>query len=94
MFENKILGMKKALEDKVEIEWIDAYEMESGWHDLKDAEKITPLTVFSLGYVVKDTKEFIIISADIGRKGDSDCGRVQVIPKPWVKKIKLLWKNF
>jgi hypothetical protein len=90
MFENKILGMKKALEDKVEIEWIDAYEMESGWHDLKDAEKITPLTVFSLGYVVKDTKEFIIISADIGRKGDSDCGRVQVIPKPWVKKIKLL----
>ena len=94
MFENKILGMKKALEDKVEIEWIDAYEMESGWHDLKDAEKITPLTVFSLGYVVKDTKEFIIISADIGRKGDSDCCRVQVIPKPWVKKIKLLWKNF
>ena len=90
MFGNKILGMKKALEDKVEIEWIDAYEMESGWHDLKDAEKITPLTVFSLGYVVKDTKEFIIISADIGRKGDSDCGRVQVIPKPWVKKIKLL----
>jgi hypothetical protein len=90
MFENKILGMKKALDDKVEIEWIDAYEMESGWHDLKDAEKITPLTVFSLGYVVKDTKEFIIISADIGRKGDSDCGRVQVIPKPWVKKIKLL----
>ena len=90
MFENKILGMKKALEDKVEIEWIDAYEMESGWHDLKDAEKITPLTVFSLGYVVKDTKEFIIISADIGRKGDSDCGRVQVIHKPWVKKIKLL----
>ena len=90
MFGNKILGMKKALEEKVEIEWSDAYEMESGWHDLEDAEKITPLTVFSLGYVVKDTKEFIIISADIGRKGDSDCGRVQVIPKPWVKKIKLL----
>ena len=90
MFGNKILGMKKALNDKVEIQWIDAYEMESGWHDLEDAEKITPPTVFSLGYVVKDTKEFIIISADKGRKGDSDCGRVQVIPKPWVKKIKLL----
>jgi hypothetical protein len=90
MFGNKILGMKKALEEKVEIEWIDAYEMESGWHDLEDAEKITPPTVFSLGYVVKDTKEFIILSADKGRKGDSDCGRVQVIPKPWIKKIKLL----
>lgn len=90
MFGNKILGMKKALEDKVEIEWIDAYEMESGWHDLEDAEKITPPTVFSMGYMVKDTKEYVIICADKGRKGDSDCGRVQVIPKPWVKKIKLL----
>jgi hypothetical protein len=90
MFGNKILGMKKALEDKVEIEWIDAYEMESGWHDLEDAEKITPPTVFSMGYMVKDTKEYVIICADKGRKGDSDCGRVQVIPKPWIKKIKLL----
>ena len=90
MFGNKILGMKKALEDKVEIEWIDAYEMESGWHDLEEAEKITPPTVFSMGYMVKDTKEYVIICADKGRKGDSDCGRVQVIPKPWIKKIKLL----
>jgi hypothetical protein len=90
MFRNKILDMKKALEDKVEIEWIDAYEMESGWHDLEDAEKITPPTIFSMGYMVKDTKEYVIICADKGRKGDSDCGRVQVIPKPWIKKIKLL----
>ena len=90
MFGNKILGMKKALEDKVEIEWIDAYEMESGWHDLEDAEKITPPTVVSMGYMVKDTKEYVIICADKGRKGDSDCGRVQVIPKPWIKKIELL----
>jgi hypothetical protein len=82
--------MKKSLEDKVEIEWIDAYEMESGWHDLEDAEKITPPTVFSMGYMVKDTKEYIIICADKGRKGDSDCGRIQVIPKPWIKKIDLL----
>jgi hypothetical protein len=82
--------MKKSLKDKVEVEWIDAYEMESGWHDLEDAEKITPPTVFSMGYMVKDTKEYVIICADKGRKGDSDCGRVQVIPKPWIKKINLL----
>ncbi len=82
--------MKNVLKNKVEIEWIDAYEMESGWHDLEEAEKIKPPTVFSLGYVVKDTKEYIIISADKGRKGDSDCGRVQVIPKPWVKRIDLI----
>ena len=34
--------MKNALGNKVEIEWIDAYELGSGWHDLEDAIKITP----------------------------------------------------
>ena len=77
----------KELTEKVEIEWVDAYEMESGWHTIEEAEKATPPTVFSLGYVVKETKEFIIIAGDKGRKGDSDCGRVQVIPRNWIKKI-------
>jgi len=82
--------MKKPLEEKVEVEWLDAYEMESGWHEFEKAEKITCPTVLSLGYVVKETKESIILSADKGRKGDSDVGRVQIIPKPWVKRIKIL----
>ena len=82
--------MKNALENKVEIEWIDAYELGSGWHELEDALKTTPPKIWSLGYVVKETKEYVIISADKGRKGDSDCGRVQLIPKPWIKKIDLI----
>lgn len=82
--------MKNALENKVEIEWIDAYELGSGWHELEDALKITPPKIWSLGYVVKETKEYVIISADKGRKGDSDCGRVQLIPKPWINKINLI----
>jgi len=82
--------MKKPLEEKVEIEWLDAYEMESGWHELEEAEKITCPTVFSLGYVVKETKDSIILSADKFGKEDLDVGRVQIIPKPWVKKIKIL----
>jgi len=82
--------VKNALENKVEIEWIDAYELGSGWHELEDALKTTPPKIWSLGYVVKETKEYVIISADKGRKGDSDCGRVQLIPKPWIKKIDLI----
>ena len=79
--------MKKAWGNKVEQEWIDPYELGSGWQDLEDALKITPPKIFSLGYVVKETNDYIIISADKGRKGDSDCGRVQLIPKPWVKRV-------
>jgi hypothetical protein len=43
-----------------------------------------------MGYVLKEEKEYIILAGDVGRKGDSDCGRVQVIPKSWVKRVKLI----
>ena len=76
--------------DKVVVEWLDAYEMESGWQTIEEAKKIKPPQVFSMGYVLKETKEFIILCADIGREGDSDCGRVTVIPKSWIKKVDLL----
>jgi hypothetical protein len=78
------------LDKKVEIEWVDAFELESGWHTIQEASKMTPPTIDSLGYVVKETKEYIIICADKGRVGDSDCGRVQLIPRSWVKKVNIL----
>jgi len=80
----------KELAKKVEIQWIDAYEMESGWHTIEEAEKATTPLIFSVGYVVKETKDSITIAGDRGRKGDSDCGRVQVIPKGWIKKTTRL----
>jgi hypothetical protein len=76
--------------DKVIVEWKDAYEMESGWQTIEEAIKIRPPTIFSMGYVLKEEKEYIILAGDVGRKGDSDCGRVQVIPKSWVKRVKLI----
>jgi len=68
-----------------EVRWLDAYEMESGWHSLKDAIKITPPEVCSVGYVLQETKEYLLIAADIGSsKMDNDVGRVQVIPGQWI----------
>ena len=68
-----------------EVKWLDAYEMESGWHSLKDAMKITPPEVLSVGYVLQETKEYLLIAADIGSsKMDNDVGRVQVIPGQWI----------
>jgi len=59
--------------------------MESGWHSLKDAIKITPPEVCSVGYVLQETKEYLLIAADIGSdKMDNDVGRVQVIPGQWI----------
>jgi len=74
-----------------EIKWLDAYEMESGWQTLEDALKITPPEVSSVGYVLKETKEYIILAADIGSdKMDNDVGRVTVIPGQWILETKII----
>ena len=74
-----------------EIRWLDAYEMESGWHSLKDAIKITPPEVLSVGYVLKETKEYLLLAADIGSdKMDNDVGRVTVIPGQWIVDKKII----
>ena len=74
-----------------EVKWLDAYEMESGWQTLEDALKVTPPEVSSVGYVLKETKEYIILAADIGSdKMDNDVGRVTVIPGQWIVDIKII----
>ena len=67
------------------VRWLDAYEKESGWHSLNDALKIRPPEVLSVGYVLAETEEYLILAADIGSdKMDNDVGRVQVIPGQWL----------
>ena len=74
-----------------EIRWLDAYEMESGWLDLEEALKIKPPEVRSVGYVLKETKEYIILAADIGSNQiDKDVGRVTVIPGQWIVDKKII----
>ena len=74
-----------------EIKWLDAYEMESGWLDLEDALKIKPPEVRSVGYVLKETKEYTILAADIGSDQiDQDVGRVTVIPGQWIVDKKII----
>lgn len=74
-----------------EIRWLDAYEMESGWHSIEDALKITPPEVVSVGYVIAENDEYTIIAADLGsHKMDNDVGRVQVIPGQWIVDKKII----
>ena len=74
-----------------EIKWLDAYEMESGWLDLEDALKIKPPEVRSVGYVLKETEEYIILAGDLGSDQiDKDVGRVTVIPGQWIVNKKII----
>ena len=72
------------------IRWLDAYEHYAGWHSLKDAKKIRPKKVLSVGYVLEENKDYVLLAADIGLHKDTDVGRLTVIPGQWIiKKVKV-----
>jgi len=74
----------------VEVWWDDAKEMPSGWIEAKEEIEIIPCIVLSIGFLVKETDEYIIIAIDTHDGGHN--GRSQ-IPKGMVKKIKTLRKE-
>lgn len=73
----------------VEVVWNDASELTSGWTD--EIEKDEPQLALSVGFLVRETKEHIIIAQDLDEKGHHN-GRSQ-IPRGMVKKLKVLRKK-
>jgi len=51
-----------------EVKWLDAYEESAGWHSIEDALKMRPKPVLSVGYLLWEQKEFIILAGDIDPK--------------------------
>ena len=51
-----------------EVKWLDAYEESAGWHSIEDALKMRPKPVLSVGYLLWEQKEFVILAGDIDPK--------------------------
>jgi hypothetical protein len=75
--------------DMVEVVWNDASELTSGWTDKLDEDK--PALALSVGFLVRETKEHIVIAQDSDEDGHHN-GRSQ-IPRGMVKNIKVLRKK-
>jgi hypothetical protein len=73
----------------VEVWWNDATELPSGWIEAKEDFEITPCIVLSVGFLVKETDEFVIVAIDTHNGGHN--GRSQ-IPKAMVKKMRVIRK--
>ena len=73
----------------VEVWWDDATEMPSGWIEAKEEIEIKSCIVLSVGFLVKETEDYIIIATDTNNAGHN--GRSQ-IPKGMVKSMKVLKK--
>jgi hypothetical protein len=76
--------------DMVEVVWNDASELTSGWSN-EIVEKDEPALALSVGFLVRETKEHIVIAQDSDAEGHHN-GRSQ-IPRGMVKKIKILRKK-
>jgi hypothetical protein len=72
------------------IVWDDAEDLPGTWAGRDEMEKFAKAVclVESVGYVLKKTKRYVTIAADIIRDKDGDTyGRVTKIPTPMIKKI-------
>lgn len=69
----------------VSIEWLDAASI-AGWHT-KDALGL--VTIRSVGWLVSEDKQKITVAASYDKQNDA-YGCTVTIPKPWVKKRKVL----
>ena len=74
------------LYDLVEVWWDDASALKHGWEE-KDAD-LKPQMVLSVGFLIKETDDHILIAQDIDPQGMHN-GRTQ-IPRGMVKNIKVL----
>lgn len=75
--------------DLVEVIWDDATTLD-GWSD--DADELRPCLVLSVGFLVKKTKNHIVLAQDIAPDGHAH-GRGQIPIGGMVKRIKVLKKK-
>ena len=72
----------------VYIEWLDAVSnADGGWQRMKDVEKLTPDLVKSVGWIVKETRDYLTV---ISHNGDNEVGGDFCIPKACIKKRRVL----
>jgi len=71
----------------MKVVWIDTVETSDGsWQSKEELLESTPASIDSVGYMIKQNEDYIVIAADKATKDDDDLfGRCQVIPKGVVK---------
>jgi hypothetical protein len=70
----------------IEVHWVDAW-IDTGDVSIKKAKKLKPIERYTVGYLVEETDECIILSTDyFPKKGRTkEVSATMVIPMGWVK---------
>jgi len=70
----------------VKITWVDSSSFNYGWTERDDLPN-APLGITTVGFLVKKTRDYYMISHSIGL---SDCYNPYIIPKGCVEKIEYI----
>lgn len=76
------------------IEWRDAAGgARIGWRPMKEVERQETATCYSVGFLLRQTKEEVLVVPHVATIGDQSDGDAELcIPRSWVKKITVLRK--
>jgi hypothetical protein len=84
--------MNKIKYPLIYIEWCDAIESNEGWQDInviKYWAKTSDWIVKECGFLIEETKEYIVFASRIGNYHDDNepkFGGINKIPNTWIKK--------
>ena len=70
----------------VSVTWLDAVSCDS-WESISDAQKLNPATMITLGFLLHDDDDKVVIAASYDQDNES-VARTYAIPKSWVLSIK------
>ena len=79
----------------VNVVWLDTNECSlSSWQSKEELLNSTFCTIDSLGYLIADNDDCVIIAADKDKDNEDDLfGRAQVIPRGVIVKVEYLQKQ-
>ena len=85
-----MLKRPKQVYPMVEVIWDDAAGLRHGW--MSTEEKLVPQLVLSVGFLIQETPDHIVIAMDVDAEGAHN-GRSQ-IPRGMIRNIKQIRKAY
>lgn len=68
------------------IRWTDIASYDGAWLDLSDAKDMKPGSMETLGWIIKETPEFVVVASTVDRDEDI-VGSVNAIPRAVITEI-------
>lgn len=70
------------------VRWIDISSHDGAWMDYSDAENLKPISVDTVGWIIKETNEYIVIVSSLSPEdGETVTGSVNAIPRGCIQSI-------